>query len=467
MQVSKTALLTAIALFSFMNGIRAEEVKPVATVTEAIVPSSKTEANSIPVKMDTSTVIVSEKSDATLLEETLKQADNYLYGEGVETDFVKASQYYQKAVDLGSPKAMLRLASLYKKGLGVAVDISKAFELTQSAANLNFAPAQCALAELYLNGSGIPQNQAKALEWLQKAFDNHYDIAGVMLSELLIGPQATKEDIKKADAIVAQIHANATPQTLFAISYAYAKGSKVAQDEEKASMWAGWAAEKNEPNATYWLGEYYWKKNEHILALDFFQQAAQLGLTESALVAGRLFRDGASDMAPNHDKAVYFLEKASNLLNKKDHFYLVTQYLAGSQKVRNLEKANYWFDIYVKQTSIEEVLEQSQQYWTGEQVRRNYELAGLLALSALLKGDRDSRCEFALKLALPQWTKHNATVAYSILNQCILDHPQEGKWKQALNELERLMTAQEVRNAQAQSSFEALENYLKETQLKF
>jgi len=52
----------------------------------------------------------------------------YCFGEGVEQDYDKAFDYYQKAAMLGMTDAMKYLASMYVKGVGVEQDYKTAIE---------------------------------------------------------------------------------------------------------------------------------------------------------------------------------------------------------------------------------------------------------------------------------------------------------------------------------------------------
>jgi TPR repeat protein len=72
----------------------------------------------------------------------------YANGEGVEQDYDKARDWYQKAADAGDPGAFYGLGMLYELGLGVVQDYDKARGWYQKAADTGVEPAKQALEDL-------------------------------------------------------------------------------------------------------------------------------------------------------------------------------------------------------------------------------------------------------------------------------------------------------------------------------
>lgn len=75
----------------------------------------------------------------------------YLRGEGVETDYNRAVQWFRRGLTAGDPGAQYGLGLMYLHGLGVAKDVSKASDLFAGAAKQNQPLAQVQLAHLYLD----------------------------------------------------------------------------------------------------------------------------------------------------------------------------------------------------------------------------------------------------------------------------------------------------------------------------
>ena len=96
----------------------------------------------------------------------------YNNGRGVEQNYNKAVELYQKAADLGDADAFFNLGLMYYNGQGVAQDYNKAVELYQKACDLGNAGAFNNLGGgMYYSGRGVNQDKQKALQLFKKACD--------------------------------------------------------------------------------------------------------------------------------------------------------------------------------------------------------------------------------------------------------------------------------------------------------
>ena len=90
----------------------------------------------------------------------------------VEPSDEKAVEYWLKAVDLGSTKAMCELGWQYRQGwCNIEKNEKKAIELFEKAAELGYHKAFSWLSICYKCGNGVEKNLEKALEYAQKAYD--------------------------------------------------------------------------------------------------------------------------------------------------------------------------------------------------------------------------------------------------------------------------------------------------------
>ena len=112
------------------------------------------------------------------LEERVKNGDTdamynlaymYQYGNGVDVNYTKAIELYEKAANLGNSSAMNNLAFMYERGKGVDVNYAKAIELLERATDLGNSDAMYNLAFMYQYGEGVAVNYAKAIELYEKA----------------------------------------------------------------------------------------------------------------------------------------------------------------------------------------------------------------------------------------------------------------------------------------------------------
>ena len=79
----------------------------------------------------------------------------YAQGHGVEQNFVKAKELYEKACDLNNGTSFINLGILYEKGNGLAQNYTKAGELYQKACSLKYGLGCSNLGFLYQNGLGV------------------------------------------------------------------------------------------------------------------------------------------------------------------------------------------------------------------------------------------------------------------------------------------------------------------------
>lgn len=89
--------------------------------------------------------------------------------EGVEQNYKKAVEFYEKSAALGNTEAMCLLGSMYGFGKGVPKNPQKKLELYEKAAALGDNEAMYNLGIFYENGEDVPQDYQKAREWYEKA----------------------------------------------------------------------------------------------------------------------------------------------------------------------------------------------------------------------------------------------------------------------------------------------------------
>lgn len=396
----------------------------------------------------------------------LSKAEVFLYGDGVPVNLERAAQLYAEAADIGSPKAKLRLSTMYRQGQGVEKNPKKAFTLLLDASKANYAPAQAALSSFYKRGLGTERDEAKSKFWLSKAAENGNHISKVLYSTLLQQTNAEAGQVQLAKQYLNEVKEDATPQELYSIAYSFAHGLLLPEDNAKAMEWAEAAAKKGQVHAMYLLGECYWKEKDYKQAAFWFEKAAEKGLVAAQLQTGRLYRDGTPDVKPDISKAVKWLEKSANSGAKEDIYSLLILLETGPRSIRDHKKAQQWLNYYLEKASPDELINLSHKYWDGESVRRNFNLGGAFALGALKKGDEKDVCYFAQMLGTRNWKNADFVTAYSLLNKCVIDNPEDKKLKEEFEQLQEMMSADQVQEAQDLDPSDALKDYLSKNQPK-
>ena len=93
----------------------------------------------------------------------------YFKGGGVEQDYQKAIEYFEKAAKMEEETAITRLGICYLYGYGVEENPTEAIEYFRKALKKGDDNAMIILAGCYLEGLGVEVNPIKARELLEKA----------------------------------------------------------------------------------------------------------------------------------------------------------------------------------------------------------------------------------------------------------------------------------------------------------
>lgn len=109
----------------------------------------------------------------------------YSLGFGVEEDLQQTVNWYIKATDLGSIKAVNDLGLLFAEDLRV-IDYEMAFKWFQVGAEQGYPESQFNLGLMYKEGLGVGQYYSLARIWFDKACDNGMDKACEEVEELKI-----------------------------------------------------------------------------------------------------------------------------------------------------------------------------------------------------------------------------------------------------------------------------------------
>jgi TPR repeat protein len=112
-----------------------------------------------------------------LLELRYNLGVRYHNGRGVEQDYTKAKEWYEKALQKQEwlvdteieSEAQFNLGTLYYDGLGVEQNYKKAFEWYQKAAERGHSRAQYNLSVIYYKGQGLKKDIVKAIKWLEES----------------------------------------------------------------------------------------------------------------------------------------------------------------------------------------------------------------------------------------------------------------------------------------------------------
>lgn len=128
-------------------------------------------------------------------------AEAYALGDAVPTDHIAANEYYQRAVDKGSTRAMWRLGSRVQVGIGCEADRAKGLALLLRAADAATAEDAmgCLLAgRVLITGRPEEQDKEKGDALLQKGADLGNADCALALAQYLAGGAQLPKDTRRA-----------------------------------------------------------------------------------------------------------------------------------------------------------------------------------------------------------------------------------------------------------------------------
>lgn len=233
-----------------------------------------------------------------------------VYAELYDENQTKAMSYYQQAADLGSAIAFYKIGEKYYD----AKDYTKAFPYLKKAAAKGNSGAIYNLGTLYYYGGGVEENTSLGMEyWIKAAsFGNE--------------------------------------SSMYAIGRVYAKGEgDYAKDYKKAEEWYLKAAAINS-NYFSVIGDLYSlsDNNQPQKALEYYEKAAEGGYKKSMLETAYLYFSGKGGITKDYTKAIKYYEEYYNSEKKNESYIdnLIEMYNRGGHGIeKDKEKAKYWKDI--------------------------------------------------------------------------------------------------------------------------
>jgi len=175
----------------------------------------------------------------------------YHTGDGVEQDFAKAKEYYERAAEHSHPNALCNLGIMYSQGHGVEVDEQIGALLIRQAADQGQPNAQLTLAGMYYEGEGVEQDYVKAFEYYELAEANGLSDAKISLGHMYLGGLGTEKDEVKAAALFEEMAKRGNTQCQYLAGKAAYEGHTPdgEPDLERAAYWFMKAADGGDAGA--------------------------------------------------------------------------------------------------------------------------------------------------------------------------------------------------------------------------
>ena len=175
----------------------------------------------------------------------------YYNGSGIEKDYKKAVEYFNKSIEakVDNSSIILHLGICYFEGLGIDVDYDKAYKcFTQVATDEDMqiqGKAQLYIGKCYYDGKGVKQDREEAYKWFVEANDNEIAIAESNLGDCYFYGYGVKQDQKEARWLYFRAAENEEyPEAIYKYGYCYEGGYGGEKDLDKAKGLYRLAAQK-------------------------------------------------------------------------------------------------------------------------------------------------------------------------------------------------------------------------------
>lgn len=253
----------------------------------------------------------------------------YLRGQGVERDEERALELFLTAAEhekQPNAYAMYELGKMYRKGIGTEIDETKAEHWEKLAYNAFVSiekarpddKLQYRLGYMALHGIGTAPNPETAYFYWKKAVKLHNKDALYALGKLCLDPSFSGFSPQEGERYLWESwskHKNL--QAAYLLGKAYAQGTILHQNMEKALELLATIAEKGHPYAQYLLGKiYYWGngvEQDREKGLEYIRRAAEQGHPGAV---GFLERLAQWESQRIHEQAVPLFPLATQLLRQ-------------------------------------------------------------------------------------------------------------------------------------------------------
>ena len=235
------------------------------------------------IELSEETLALYKSAESGVVDSEFLLAEKYATGNEVKSDDVKAFEWYLKAANHGSLKAMVSVGIAYKNGIGTPKNEELAFEWFERAVEKKYVAAQFEIGVCYLEGIGITPNKRIAFMWLDKAIEAGYTKAESYVADCYLNGFGVLKDSLKAKEYYEKAAAKNSGYAQYKLGEMYAaNGLTIEKDEKKAAQWYEKAAANGQEDAEYMLGYYYayghgGKKINLDKAREFLNRSAKKG----------------------------------------------------------------------------------------------------------------------------------------------------------------------------------------------
>lgn len=267
-----------------------------------------------------------------------------------EEQYEDALKKFQRAAVDGNEfqnKAEDRIGDLYHDGRGVEQNFDKAVEWYEKAAEHGNVDSMCSLAVMYITGDEVEKDERRALYWMLEAANNGSISAMENLGKMYSNGDCVVKDDVAALAWYKKSAEHGNSDAMFSVGSFYYRGIAVDEDMSQAKEWFIKAWEAGNNDTLFFLGLVYDDMGNSDRAMELIWQAAnddENFFQEDAqdwLAAAFYTGDGVEK---NVDKAIEWAMRAAEQGNENSMILLGDIYMSGDGVDTDISKAKEWYE---------------------------------------------------------------------------------------------------------------------------
>ena len=305
-------------------------------------------------------------------------ATMHLNGQGLSQDHEKAFALYQESADRGSLSAVQQVGLMHYQGQGVEKNVDEALLLFRRAAEEGLDKAQVSLGAAYANGDGVARDASQAVHWYRAAAEQNYADGQYNLGVVYMNGQGVTQDYDQASTLLRKA---ADAGHVFAqnnLGVLYENGWGVNQDYVEAAKLYRSSAEAGNATAQNNLGVMYQNARgvaqDYVEAARWYRLAADQGEAGGQDNTGWLLQYGLG-VARNYSEAVDWYRRAADQGHALAQAHLGFMYINGLGVEKDGGEAAKWLNKAALQNDATAQYNLGLMAYKGIGVKQNYSTA--------------------------------------------------------------------------------------------
>ncbi|MCK5003344.1 MAG: sel1 repeat family protein [Gammaproteobacteria bacterium] len=233
----------------------------------------------------------------------------------IRGDFSKSLQLLQELAKQGNIKAQGRLGLMYERGIGIQQNYDKAREWYNRAIKSSSGFALARRGFMYERGLGELQNYTQAVNYYHRAIEQGNASAYAHLGFLYFNGKGVDKDYDNAHLHFKKSADEGSYLGMAWLGFSYEEGIGVERDHEKAFKWTERAAKKGNPHGLATLGKQYLRgrgtEQDFDKALKLLRSAELRGSPLGTALLGYMYERGLSELDQDNVEAIVLYRRAA------------------------------------------------------------------------------------------------------------------------------------------------------------